>query len=172
MWRLPQNDGVNTLYLQLRLLGYSGGYANLRDQMGGIETPASLDAVEATAERLGYRLVAKKLTSQDLASWPSILMVHQEEAVGHGCFSLLLGRVGDQAALISGSDMEIHLVPFDAFLRSWSGYALVEEPSPKLTQGLWRILGTACVCGTIGFVALNRHRHRGKRREKACRTEA
>ena len=29
LWRNPQNDGLNCLYLQLRLLGYRGTYADL-----------------------------------------------------------------------------------------------------------------------------------------------
>jgi ABC-type bacteriocin/lantibiotic exporter with double-glycine peptidase domain len=163
-FRTPENDGVNCLYVQMRLLGYSKKYSEFRDQFWaeprnepGLVTLASLSNF---AQKLGLRLVPVKMTVADLANVRSPVIVHFEEhGVESGRFHLYLGmdELDRSVCLVRGERVVCDWMPRDQFRRNWSGYALV--PQPAISWMLWvRRCVVICVAGIIIALFMRRHR--------------
>lgn len=151
-WRRPERDGVNCLYLQLRLLGYTGTYEAIIAAVPGSTEQGSMARLAEAARRLGFDLVPAKLTVSDLSKLRTPPMVLFEEAgAGSGRFDLLLGFSEGEAHLIDGRFITRHgRMPIDRFRRAWTGFALVPGPvSPW--PGRW--LGVA-VGSLIGGTAV------------------
>jgi hypothetical protein len=162
-WRRPGRDGVNCLYLHLRLLGYKGTYEQVLAAVpGGAERKSLADLAKA-ANRLGFNLVPAKLTVADLSKLrvPPVI-IFEEAGAGSGRFDLLLSFFEDQAHLIDGRFMTCHeTIPIDRFRRGWTGLALVPGSAPPWTGRCLGIALGGVVAGTTLWLAgrLTRRAH-------------
>lgn len=130
-FRRPAMDGLNCLYLQLRLLGYTGTYERFLQELPAEPGALSLASLVAVAKRFGFALTPVKLVPSELAMTGSPVIVHFEETgIGKGRFHVFLGMSDDEAAvaLINGAYVTRHWMPRDEFRRNWTGYALVARP--------------------------------------------
>lgn len=140
-WRLPENDGINCLYLQLRLLGYDGSYQTFRRQTSDAGNFQTLNSLASLARRLGFQLLLRKLTASEFASIRGPVLVHMEHGgISSGAFSLFLYGDGRSVVLVRGLSMRRRQMPSDSFERAWTGYALV----PRQTRN-WYALARRCV---------------------------
>src|SRR5438876_5817956 len=69
-WRTRENDGINCLYIQLRLLGYAESYEKFRVRSPESGKYTSLQSLAALASEVGFDLVPVKLTYAQLGSLP------------------------------------------------------------------------------------------------------
>jgi len=147
-WRSPERDGVNCLYLQLRLLGYTGTYEEVVAAMPGGAAWPSLGTIAQAAKRLGFGLVPVELTMAELASRNSpTIMLFEEAELGHGRFHLLLGFSSTKAVLVKGEFVTRFEMPIDQFRRGWTGFALVP---PLRSPWPGRFLGVMLGAMTAG----------------------
>jgi hypothetical protein len=142
-WRCGQRDGVNCLYLQLRLLGYTGRYEDVVNAVPGDLAQPTLASLAQAARRLRYHLVPVKMTAAEVFDlrFPTIILF-EEKGIGNGRFHLLLGCTATLVHLVGGEFItryQLHMSK-DRFRRGWTGYALVPS-SPSHWPG--RILGIA-----------------------------
>jgi Peptidase C39 family len=140
--RTPENDAVNCLYLQLRLLGYAESYEDFRKQLPDDPRSWSLQSLANQGRKLGFRLVPVKLTVSELAKAGAPVIVHfEEEGIGSGRFHLLLWMDNTWVALIDGSYVTHAEMSRDQFRRNWTGYALIAHPPTPWS--LWVRRGAA-----------------------------
>jgi hypothetical protein len=150
-WRRPERDGVNCLYLQLRLIGYTGRYQEVVTAVPAAAERASLDGLARISRRLGFELVPAKLTVAELASLGSpTVILFDEPGLDGGRFHLLLGLSRDHADLVDGTLITRRplTISLDQFRRGWTGFALVARSrSPWPGRGLGASIGALAVAG-------------------------
>lgn len=141
--RSPERDGVNCLYIQLRLLGYSGTYENVIAAMPGGVDQASLAELAEAARRLGFHLVPVKQTVVELSSdrRSPMVILFEEASPGEGRFHVLLAfsQKMEKVLLIHGEFITRIEMPIDRFRRGWTGFALMPQsvsPWPKRVLGM------------------------------------
>jgi predicted double-glycine peptidase len=137
-YRTPENDAVNCLYVQLRLLGYAETYQAFCERLSVETQPFSLASLASQSRALGFPLVPVKMTISELAQVRAPAIVHFEEiGVSKGNFHLFLGAAedGTSCLLIHGTHVTREWMPRDRFRRGWTGYALV--PRSPFAWGLW-----------------------------------
>lgn len=142
-WRCRQRDGVNCLYLQLRLLGYTGSYEDVVNAVPGDLAQPTLASLVQAAGRVGYHLVPVKMTAAEVFDLRFPAIIHfEEKGVDNGRFHLLLGSTATMVHLVNGEFITRYRLRMskDRFRRGWTGYALVPA-SPSHWPG--RILGMA-----------------------------
>jgi hypothetical protein len=142
-WRCRQRDGVNCLYLQLRLLGYTGSYEDVVNAVPGDLAQPTLASLAQAARRLGYCLVPVKMTAAEVFDLRFPTIIHfEEKGIDNGRFHLLLGSTATMVHLVGGEFITRYRLRMskDRFRRGWTGYALVPG-SPSHWPG--RILGIA-----------------------------
>lgn len=156
IWRKPENDGINCLYLQLRLMGYTDSYETFRKHASDIKNTQTMDSLEVLARRLGYHLVQRKLSFSELVNATDPIIVHMEdEGVGSGSFRLFLYNSSlrgteRKVALLAGATLRWISMTHDSFQRAWTSYALI--PQPVLN---WHTLSRRCgIVLLIGYIAL------------------
>jgi hypothetical protein len=164
-WRCPERDGVNCLYLQLRLLGYTGSYEEVAAAIPGNGEQASLGGLAKAARRLGFPLVPAKLTVAELSNLRSTAVILFEDAgLGCGRFHLFLGFSPSGVHLVDGGLItRSGRMPLDRFRRGWTGFALVpQSPSPWPGRWLGVIVG-GVVAGMAAWLVRRADRRRQQR---------
>jgi hypothetical protein len=132
-WRCPQRDGVNCLYLQLRMMGYNGNYEQLVTAMPGGVEQANLHELAQAAQRLGFPLVPVKASAAELAKAPlPVLVLCEGLGRDSGRFHLLLGFSPSKVHLVDGAFItRYELISIDRFRREWTGFALIPQPRSR-----------------------------------------
>jgi hypothetical protein len=153
-WRCPERDGVNCLYLQLRLLGYAGTYEAVGTAVPGGAERANLSGLAQAARRLGFALVPAKLSVAELACLASpTVILFEETELGQGRFHLLVEVSPTQVSLVDGGIVTRgERMSIDRFRRSWTGFALVSQaasPWPGRVLGLAAGAVTVAVAGWL-----------------------
>jgi hypothetical protein len=156
LWRRPENDGRNCLFLQLRHLGYPGRYEDYLRAVADRPGLDQLGGLSAAAKELGYDLVTVRLTMAELERSRTPTIVHLEwQDRETGYFGLVVGFGRDDASdhviLIHGGMATVDAMPRDAFRREWGGYALV--PPRESGWGPWIRRGTAALMIALAVVA-------------------
>lgn len=155
-WRLPENDGINCLYMQMRLLGYGGSYDELRSQALDAGNFQTLGSLAMMAKRVGFHVASMKLTASGLISMTGPVIVHMEdEGIGSGAFCLFQGGAGQSVGLIEGSSVRWIDVPRDRFNRAWTGYALVPKKTATGWLKLVRRWAAVLLIGYVGLLLLH-----------------
>lgn len=164
-WRCPEYDGVNCLYLQLRLLGYTGTWEEVIAAVPGGAERASLSGLAKAARRLGFPLLPAKLNMAELStlSSPTVILFEEKE-VGRGRFHLLVKLFPSQAHLVDGGFITRgELMPIDRFRRGWTGFALVPRSASPVAGTLARlVLGVVTAVAAV-WLARSAARRRQRR---------
>lgn len=148
-YRTPENDAVNCLYFQLRLLGYTESYEAYRGQLPDEPQSLSLESLANLGRKLGFRLVPVKMTVSELAKVGAPVIVHFEESgIGNGRFLLFLGmdKTETSVALIEGAYALREEMARDEFRRKWTSYALIARPAIAWKQWVRRCAAALVVC--------------------------
>lgn len=150
-WRCPERDGVNCLYLQLRLLGYTGTYEEVVAAVPGGAEQASLSGLAQAARRLGFVLVPAKLTVAELDNLrlPTVILFEETE-FGRGRFHLLVELLPSEAGLVDGAfiTLSIERMSIDRFRRGWTGFALVPQLTSQWPRRVFLMASGALLAGT------------------------
>lgn len=157
-WRLPENDGINCLYIQLRLLGYSGSYDTFLRQALDARSFQTMESLAILAKQAGFHLVPKKLTASELSNMACPVLVHiEDEGIGSGSFCLFLDSTERSALLINGSYVGLAEITLDRFKRAWTAYALVPQKTTDWLT-LARRGGALLLISYIVLFILNAHK--------------
>jgi hypothetical protein len=133
IWRRPDHDGVNCLYLQLKALGWPVRFETLENQLrrGRDHEPNNLLDLKRAAQDCGARLVIRSCGPRELGALPMPAIVLFEEVRGQKEFALLFRLDRRGCGIVEGSTASLTEMPIDDFRRRWSGLALVPDPTPR-----------------------------------------
>jgi ABC-type bacteriocin/lantibiotic exporter with double-glycine peptidase domain len=158
--RTPQNDALNCLYLQLRLLGYRETYEAFREKVAAEPGSLTLHSLATIGRQLGFRLAPVRINVTELANAGAPVIVHLEEGrLGSGRFALVLGMDKEQTSvgLVDGSRVTREEIPLVQFRRYWTGYALL--PRASIAWEDWMRRGAvALALGGVSLWLLRRTR--------------
>jgi ABC-type bacteriocin/lantibiotic exporter with double-glycine peptidase domain len=144
--RTPRNDGLNCLYLILRLFEKPPRYEDLRAALAPGPDGNNLAEIRTAARSAGLKTRVVKSTPDALRRGPfPMIAALDDPAENSGRFVLLVGLAEDKCILIDGGYALLKQVTIDDFRRNWSGYVLVAEPGSR---------ATAYVSVGVGVVAL------------------
>ncbi len=161
-YRTPEYDGMNCLYLQLRLLGCPLDYETYRKTHHNPPTSVSLNSLANIADQFGVSLVPVKLTYLQLWQCEQPIIVYvEEEELGHGRFMLFLSANLDQehVEVIDGASIVHRRMTIDQFRRHWTGYALVPQQA-KRWDAWFRRVAALLVAGSVATVFFLRSKKR------------
>lgn len=130
VWRRPENDGLNSLFLQLRLIGHEIQYAELAKLASRHGGAASLAELSKIAADVGVCAKPVQLTYKQLkeSRYPAIVFI-EPYGMGSGTFALPLECDLDHVDYIDGASMRWVRASADEFRRAWTGFALgVTDP--------------------------------------------
>jgi hypothetical protein len=139
IWRRPDYDAINCLFLQLRCLGYTATYQDYLAAVNKniVQRRPSLASLTLEADRLGYKLLPVQLTMSELESLQTPALVHLEstdEASGH--FACVVRCSAKDVILIDGAKATRETLSRDSFRRQWTGYVLAPaETTSRLRSG-------------------------------------
>jgi len=127
-WRTARNDGLNCLYLQLRLLGYEEPFEVYLREALRRKVPGDLKSLASFAEQLGFKLQPARLTMRELERMKSPVTVHLErEHPAGGYFVLVQQLAKHHVVVVDGPSATFRVFSRDLFRRQWTTYALVPE---------------------------------------------
>jgi ABC-type bacteriocin/lantibiotic exporter with double-glycine peptidase domain len=158
MWRTPERDSINCLYLILRLYGRETSNEKLESVLSD-PSHVSLLSLAKTAESFGLPMDLQRVAPSDLASLPCpmIAYIYDIRQQG-GRFEILYhvpqGR-GEKFGAIDTGLVRLHEISEDEFRRTWSGLALI----PARTGPDWY---TSCTASSflLAVYFWNRSRQR------------
>jgi len=134
LWRTPEHEGANGLYLLLRLSGCEVEYEAVQDALAVKNGRPSMLELRTAAERLGLRTAIQKWRPGDLAESRTPVIAHLESIGGEaGRFVLVIGLGSTKCRVIHCGHAVMEQMSRDGFVRAWSGYVLVPEPP----RGQW-----------------------------------
>jgi len=154
IWRRSECDGLNCLYVLLRVHGYRESYAAYRRLAGDAQQYRTLQSLEKLARRSGYEFACVSMTAKQLRSARRPVLVHEEhQGVTSGDFCLYLGGSRDSVQLVYGPSMVWVETSRERFERNWTGYALVARPRAAVSDTIRRLVAAFCVayvgCGFL-----------------------
>ena len=153
IWRTPESDGVNALWLFLKLFGAETPYEQLRRDvpLGN----ASLLDLRDVAQQRGVLTRIERPTESELREigdqkLPVIVLIDDPRS-GGSHFALVISMINDRVKLISTGDVRLSVMEWEPFMRSWSGFALVHE-TPAASASTVRFNGLVVVTGVLALV--------------------
>jgi len=145
-FRMPENDGANCLYLQLRLLGYTEHYERFSEELPAAKESVNLATLTQVGRKLGFRMAPVKMNVTELVDAGAPVIVYFEKGgIGRGQFHLFLGidQTDTQVALINGAYVKREWMSRDQFRRGWTGYGLIARPG--IDWELWTRRGATAL---------------------------
>lgn len=142
--RAQELDGLNGLYLFLRLHGSQVGRPQVEKHLPPRSSATSLEDLRVAAAVLGLPAVIYRCTPEKLATLPLPALVYIESDTSEGGgFSLLLS-VDDQqdtVTLLMAGTVVFARMTTDEFARSWSGFLML--PRARRSPTLFGPIGLA-----------------------------
>lgn len=168
MWRVPENDAINSLYMFLRVHGYNENYEKYLSHVQLVRDSPTMKSLRTTSNDLGFPTEVVKGTMEQVRNpafpKPAILFFDRSGSE-YGEWYLLLYVNKDYVGLLTGGTMIINPIPVDKFLMDWSGYALViQSHESHLGIGL-RYLSLG-IAGAAALTLLTRTRLRDAHNEQ------
>lgn len=159
-WRLPANDGIHCLYLQLRTMGYTSSYDQFRQVIPANPGPQQIRDLAGLAQQLSFGLVPVRLTLEELKSLHTpVTGYFEREGPSTGYFALIVRDMGSDVLVVDGGSVMPAPVPQDTFRRTWSGYALVPAQPDRRGTTL-RTMLTVGLASWAGWSLLHHLRQR------------
>lgn len=136
-WRNKDREGINVLYLQLKLAGYEGSYEDFSRHIH-VHVEGSFDSLKSLSDlsrSIGFPLSVSHLTFSELNSLDTPVVVHMDvESEERGYFALHVTSNTHSTGVVGGPWFRWMQFSNDDFRRNWSGYALVQaSPSNRST---------------------------------------
>ncbi len=157
LWRVPNNDGINCLYLQLRAMGYGGSYENFISRTAGLIGDDSATGLAEIARREGFNLVPVQLSMNELSHFGMPVICHIEDSgTERGMFCLFVGAGNGSVDLVQGGSVSWTQLPRETFERAWSGCVLVPMAPSQLWEVARRLSTAALLLGAASSVYLHR----------------
>ena len=133
VWRTSSRDGINCLYLMLRLHGHTVSYEKLDAALVLRPNQTSLLSLAEVAGSFGVPLAVKRYAPAEMAELPLPLIVHMYNTRQDGGRFVLIYHVpqdesGKFGTIEAGSRALVELSS-DEFRRHWSGMLLVPHRS-------------------------------------------
>jgi hypothetical protein len=147
VWRVPENDGMNSLFLLFKICQRPVEYRDLKRDIDRREGRVSLTDLRDVARRHGLAAGVYRTTPSGLAAMGMPALVHFEDAVGQGSFWLVYQVNEKNVECVAGSAMALKTIPMEEFRRVWSGYAL----APRYPYERWTLWGVASLAVFGGY---------------------
>lgn len=164
-WRVPRNDGINCLYLQLRLLNRTISYEKLVSMAGKLPQRNTLSQLADIAAEFDVTMMPQRLTFEQLrTSNVPLIAAMEPDGVGSGTFALPYAASSSQVDYVEGSTVRVLQVSADEFRRSWTGYALVPQHSVSLQENFIRYLAVPLTTYVVVIFGTYIHRRFKNRR--------
>lgn len=127
VWRRAEWDGVNCLYLQMRVLGVRLPYEKFLDRVLAAEDVDSFAGLEKLGRESGCSVITVRSSFKAIREARVPIVAHMEDDTPGrgGGFVLLLGFNDGFVSMIDGRTVGATQMSEDEFRRAWSGYALV-----------------------------------------------
>ena len=151
IWRVPGNDAINSLYMFIRVRGFSKSYETFLSQVQRTRENPTMRSLRDTSSDLGYPAEVVKASFDELLEptfpTPAVLFFDRSGSE-FGKWHLLLHANKQQVAILTGDTMVIDIIDVDRFRTDWSGYALVSRARASA-------MSIALRCSSLGlaFVA-------------------
>jgi len=142
VWRAPERDGINCLYVLSHIARRDLAYEGLVSATRGRRS-ARMDIAEVRdiAGGVGLPLTISRRSPHELTDEILPVIAHGDNPeVGYGTFVILIARSGSYWLLIRGDTVGIEKVSMDDFRRNWSGFVL-ERRRPSFRTAAMRSLG-------------------------------
>ena len=150
IWRIPRNDGLNCLYLQLAILGHRVDFAQLERSVQPERGSVTLLTLKQAAERHGISVRVRQRSPDDLKRLPMPVIALMEDPRRGGAFVLVCQLDEQHCRLITGSTATYSEMPIDDFRHAWSGFVL--EPAPDGGSWLRALVGgPVLIAGYCGW---------------------
>lgn len=158
IWRIPEREGANALYLWLRLHDASVDYHEIVKLSDQFPRPLSLLDLKSAARQKGLNAVVQQGNTDDLIKGREPVVVYLEGVDGeHGFFALVLVvNTDDEIVLLNTSSAILTSMSGDSFRRIWTGHYLTVRPGHSFTP--WLVSGIS-----VAFILAVRNRHQWKK---------
>ncbi len=123
-WRSVHHDGINALYLLLKLNGSTVSYSELEQACRSRQSRLNLVDLRTIASRFGLKAVIRRSNPEDLARMQRPVLTLFEDSVKGGRFVLLVGLGKDGCTYIDGATVRIQKITRDDFRRYWASVVL------------------------------------------------
>ncbi len=136
-WRKPEHDGLNCIYIMMRMRGYAISYVDAWRAVRPDRCPTSLINLRDATRQLGLWTMLYTASPRDLRDCRLPAVVHLEAPhLNTRNFALLL-RYGESIVdMIIGATATLDTMPTEIFRRRWSGFILVPNTSPSIRWGV------------------------------------
>jgi ABC-type bacteriocin/lantibiotic exporter with double-glycine peptidase domain len=153
IWRVPENDSVNSLYIFLRYHGIQVQYSELHERLLSQASTQriSLLTLKNVAESYGLTTQIVSCEPSQLSRYVPGITVLNSTRFTSSSFALIFGSTTDERfrLIINGGSAAVERVPTEQFARTWSGAVLIPQRSSDIPT-----LAICLLCGvllTIGF---------------------
>ncbi len=143
IWRTAERDGVNCLYLLLRLHGHAVRYDELESTVTPGSRQVSLLTLMEVARDFDLPFTPKRCSPSDLAKLPSPMIAHINDVRHGGGRFILVYNVPQNAngkfGVIEAGTAKLNELSVDRFRRSWSGLVLIRDRQALSWQLVWAV---------------------------------
>ena len=144
IWRTPENESVNALYLLLQTNGLPCDYGSLEAELKQSSRAQSLGDIKNYARKRGLNQDVFRCASPEaLSRIPIPFLIHADrgsdvnDTEWQGNFLLIIGRGHGRYMILNCGTIGISEVSEESLRRYWSGYVLGKFPLEK--SSLFRI---------------------------------
>jgi hypothetical protein len=133
IWRDARYGGRNCLLFLLYIYGDVNDANKYLGTIDQYSPPQTAGAIVSLADELGFPVMARSVSSEDLDTVQLPVIVHLDgDNPTEGSFHVLLGRNSSRFAYMNGPATVILSEEKELFLRRWSGVVIM--PRPKNTS--------------------------------------
>jgi hypothetical protein len=149
IWRDPNHDAANVLYLFLRIYGFAASYNQICDATPSQRHPQSLQEIKTIAESLGCPMAIRQIKpDEDLKMIPLPVITFLEgDTLEKGSFVLLLQVRKNEILFVDGASALVSVVSRESFFRRWNG--IVTIPIARRAINLVYVSGIGFFLGAI-----------------------
>ena len=126
VWRLPENDGINCLFVFLDVYGKSQPYEHVVSSLAGSSNAQTLHSLQAASKKMGLATLVRQCAPAEIRPIHLPAIAHLDSVRSdHGRFVLLVGLTEKMCVLFEGSTFVYREIPIAEFRRRWSGHVLL-----------------------------------------------
>jgi hypothetical protein len=138
IWRKPENESINALYLLLKCYELPCDYHVLENDFKQFSSNTDLYLLQKQAKKYGLTMsVFHSRSPEILNKLPIPFLIHMEngngenETIWNGNYLLIVGRGNKNYMIVECGTVQTFDIPEETLRRYWSGYVLAQSPKQK-----------------------------------------
>ncbi|MDR2707053.1 MAG: hypothetical protein LBC02_14875 [Planctomycetaceae bacterium] len=138
IWRKPENESINALYLLLKCHELPCDYHVLESEFKQFSQNTDLYLLQKQAKKYGLTMsVFHSRSPEVLNKLPIPFLIHMEsgneknETIWKGNYLLVIGRGNKNYMIVECGAVQMSDIPEEMLRRYWSGYVLAKIPKQK-----------------------------------------